>query len=265
MEDTIRRNVITLDMISTKELYNHSSENWVRKNSILLSDYTARPAIFNLCEPLKKGVVLDLGCGEGYCSRELMKRGAEKIFGIDVSEKMIDAARDEEQKEPLGIEYNIGDATNLSQFLNHKFDLVVAVFLFNYLDIRQTEACMKEVIRVLKPEGRFVFSIPHPAFPFMRHDDFPFYFSTENKNYFNARNQQFQGKIWRRDRTPVNVQLVHKTMQDFFDAMRNAGFTSMPIMKELHVEKNHLELDSEFFEPLIGYPLHIAFSVSKSS
>ena len=36
--------------------------------------------------------ILDLGCGEGYVSRELMKRGAKRTLGIDISEKMIAAA-----------------------------------------------------------------------------------------------------------------------------------------------------------------------------
>lgn len=248
---------------STQELYNTTADRWVRSQPLSLSDFTARPALLQLCEPVRDLHVLDLGCGEGYCSRELRRRGAERVYGMDLSQRMIDAARSQESQEPLGIHYEAGCATNLSQFSTAEFDLVVAVFLFNYLSIQQTQQCMAEVARVLRPGGRFIFSIPHPAFPYMRSAEYPFYFEVDGAGYFSKRDQQFPGRIWKRDGSWLEVQLVHKTLEDYFEAMHQAGFSKMPMLQEFRVQPEHVELDEAFFKPLVDYPLHLAIQISR--
>ncbi len=241
---------------STKNLYNSTAAQWIRGEPSSLSDFTARPFILEMCEPVAQQHILDLGCGEGYCSRELYRRGAAKIDGIDLSETMIAAARLQESEDSKGIDYQVGCATNLQQFEDGKFDLVVAVFLFNYLTTTQTKKCMKEVFRVLHPGGRFIFSVPHPSFPYMREPAYSFYFEVKEKGYFSQRNQQFPGRIWKRDGSSLNVQLVHKTFEDYFQALKNAGFKTMPEVRELRVTTEHIALDESFFRPLFDLPLH---------
>ncbi|MCU0548179.1 MAG: class I SAM-dependent methyltransferase [Leptolyngbya sp. Prado105] len=248
---------------STQELYNTTADRWVRSQPLSLSDFTARPALLQLCQPAEGLHILDLGCGEGYCSRELRRCGADRVHGMDLSQRMIDAARSQEIQEPLGIQFEAGCATSLSQFSEAEFDLVVAVFLFNYLSIEQTQQCMAEVVRVLRPGGRFIFSIPHPAFPYMRSAEYPFYFEVGGAGYFSKRDQQFPGRIWKRDDSWLEVQLVHKTLEDYFEAMNQAGFSKMPVLKELRVLPEHIELDEAFFKPLVDYPLHLAIQISK--
>ncbi|MEH2015829.1 class I SAM-dependent methyltransferase [Nostoc sp.] len=68
--------------------------------------------------------VLDIGCGEGYCSRELRRRGAAQVHGIDLSQAMIAAANLQELEDALGSSYEVGCATNLKQF--NDGNLVVA-------------------------------------------------------------------------------------------------------------------------------------------
>jgi ubiquinone/menaquinone biosynthesis C-methylase UbiE len=249
---------------STRNLYNHTASEWIREKPLSLSDFTARPFILEMCEPISHLQILDLGCGEGYCTRELRRRGAAQIHGIDLSQSMIEAACLQESRDTLGIQYEVGCATNLKQFGDGEFDLVVAVFLFNYLTIAQTQECMTEVARVLRPGGRFVFSIPHPCFPYMREAVYPFYFQVEGRGYFSKRDQLFPGQIWKRDGSWLNVQLIHKTLEDYFNAFKVAGFNTMPILQELRVTPEHIELDEAFFSPLLDIPLHLAVQVSKS-
>lgn len=248
---------------STRDLYNDTASKWVRGEPSSLSDFTARPAILALCEPVAGLQVLDLGCGEGYCSRELRRRGAEKVLGIDLSQGMIEAARSQESQEGLDIQYEVGCATDLSQFGDRQLDLVVAVFLFNYLTTEQTQQCMAEVSRILRPGGRFIFSVPHPAFPYMRQPEYPFYFQVDGAGYFSQRDRQFPGRIWKRDGSWLDVQLVHKTLEDYFNALKAAGFNTMPTLRELRVLPEHVALDPSFFTPLIDYPLHLAVQVSR--
>src|SRR6516164_9448179 len=48
---------------------------------------------------------LDLACGEGHYARMLRRHGASRVVGVDISGGMIALARDEEVREPLGVEY----------------------------------------------------------------------------------------------------------------------------------------------------------------
>ncbi len=251
-------------MKTTKEIYNSTAANWDRKEAVLLSDFTARPFVMELCEPLQGKKVLDLGCGEGFCSRQFMQRGAASVFGIDISEKMIAQAQAQEQKQPLGIQYEAGNAVDLERLPSDTYDLVACVFLFNYLNNKQTRQVMSGIRRVLKPGGQFVFTIPHPLYAFLRDNEYPFYFDPEGKGYFSGRDHTFMGEIWRRDGMPLQVQSVHKTLEDYFNALAATGFDKMPFIKELRVEDKHLEIDRAFFEPIYDMPLHVAFSLINS-
>jgi toxoflavin synthase len=241
-----------------RALYNDQAGRWVRKAPTSLSDFTARPALIDLCEPIAGSSILDLGCGEGYCSRQLKQRGAAHVVGIDLSDAMIAAARGEEAASPLGIEYRRGNACALDEVPAQSFDTVLSVFLFNYTTIEETRQCMREVRRILRPRGRFIFAVPHPCFAFMRQEAPPFYFAVKESSYFDGRDQRFPGRIWKRDGVPLEVQMVHKTLEDYFDLLRSAGFSTMPLLRELKVLPEHVRLDPGFFEPLKGLPLHLA-------
>lgn len=247
---------------STASIYDRASTSWKRTEPVLLSDFTARPFLLDWCEPVAKARVLDLGCGEGYVGRQLRDRGAQSVHGIDISAEMIERAR--EQEDPthaVVIRYESRDATDLSHLEPGAFDLVVAVFLFNYVDNAAMTRVMKEVRRVLRPGGRFVFSVPHPALPFQRPEERPFYFSRGDHGYFGGRDTQFEGEIWRRDGESVRVRCVHKTFGDYFTALRTAGFATLPEVEELHVTDEHIAFDPDFFGPLKETPLHVAFRI----
>jgi SAM-dependent methyltransferase len=251
--------------VPSHELYDATASRWVRREPTSLSDFTGRPRTLELCEPVAGRRVLDLGCGEGYCARRLMQMGAAEVLGIDSSSQMIEAARSEEAREPLGIRYEIGDAVALPQLADASFDLVLAVFLFNYLDVDAMRRCMAEVARVLRPTGRFVFAVPHPALPFVRDEEPPFYFSVGSGGYFTNRDRRFPGKIWKRDGTALEVQLVHKTFEDYFRALAAAGFRALPALLELGVTPEIEAIDPAFFGPLADVPLHAAFAVDRTA
>jgi SAM-dependent methyltransferase len=162
----------------------------------------------------------------------------------------------------VGISYSVGDARSMAEYDSESFDLVLAMFLFNYLNVEESAQTIKEIFRILKPGGRFVMAVPHPSLPFLRKKEFPFYFEP-NGNYFSGRNTLFPGQIWRLDRVPVNVQCVHKTWEDYFACFEAGGFKQMPVVKELHINETHIQQDSEFFAPLDGIPLHVAFKLKK--
>lgn len=249
--------------VSTETLYDRASGSWQRTEPVLLSDFTARPFLRRWCAPLDGGDVLDLGCGEGYFARGLKHDGAGSVLGIDVSGEMIAAAERRESDERLGISYRAGDASRLDDLGDASFDLCVAVFLFNYLDLEATRRTMASVRRVLRPGGRFVFAVPHPSLAFLGERRAPFYFDPEGHGYYSGRDRLFEGRIWRRDGHDVPVRSVHKTVEDYFTALRAAGFAGMPDVAELRVTEEHLAIDPDWFGPLRDHPLHLAMRLER--
>ena len=207
--------------------------------------------------------ILDLGCGEGYVGRRLAERGAAAIQGHDVSPAMIEGAR--RTASALGLDTLSYSATDLRQAEfgdpNAPVDLVIAVFLFNYMDTTSMSRILSRVRSVLKPEGRFIFTVPHPLLPWIKPAQKPFYMRPEG-GYLSSVDVPFPGRIWRRDGESVEVQAVHKTFTTYFQELQAAGFTSMPHVEELHITADHVALDPDFFGPLVDLPLHVAFSLS---
>jgi toxoflavin synthase len=115
-------------------------------------------------DPAGKAVI-DIACGEGFYTRMLRRRGAAKVIGVDLSEKMIELARASEAEYRLGIDYVVGDARHLG--LAAEYDLAVAAWFLNYArDPAELDAMCSGIARCLKPGGRFVTVNCNPACDF---------------------------------------------------------------------------------------------------
>jgi len=152
-------------------------------------------------------LVLDLACGEGYNTRILAKKGA-KVTGVDFSEKMIELAKLEEAKEKLGVLYEVSDVADL-KFPQEHFD-IVACFM-SLQDVENYEKAISEVGRVLKYEGRFVFSIPHPCFTMVVENGNRMCVSTR---YFRKAKHQIRWKMERLLK-PFQTTSFHRTLTDY--------------------------------------------------
>lgn len=124
-----------------------------------------RASVLAACGDVTGLRVLDLACGTGYYTRELRRLGADGCLGVDVSAAMVEAAREQEREEPLGIEYRVQDATELPVL--GRFDLVTGVWLLNYAtDLTAMTAMLASVARNLAPGQRFVGATQSPGFRF---------------------------------------------------------------------------------------------------
>jgi SAM-dependent methyltransferase len=84
------------------------------------------------------------------------------MTGVDLSARMIEFAREEERREPLGIRYERASYTSLEIFKEGSFDAVVSTMAL--MDGPDFPAAMREIARVLRPGGMLAYSIIHPCF-----------------------------------------------------------------------------------------------------
>lgn len=136
-------------------------------------EYSLVPSFFRYLGNLKNRKVLDLACGEGFFSRLIKKRGALEVVGIDKSQKMLNLAKEEENKNPLGIKYKKYDARKLPKLEN--FDLISAAFLLCYAKTKlELLAMCKNIYKNLKESGKFVTLNNNPFNPLQLHKKYDF-------------------------------------------------------------------------------------------
>jgi SAM-dependent methyltransferase len=144
--------------------WNRNADAWmreVRQGHDIAREFHNNPAFLGFIGDLSGQDVLDAGCGEGYNTRILAARGA-RMTGVDISARMLEHAREEERRAPLGIRYECASYTNLTVFPDASFD--AAVSFMALMDGPRFDHAMAEIFRVLRPGGRLAFSITHPCF-----------------------------------------------------------------------------------------------------
>ena len=127
-------------------------------------DYLIWPATERLLDLKTNEEVLDIACGNGFSSRKLSHIGA-KVTAFDFSKAMIEAASSVKSDVNHKIDYRQLDATDSSALLDlgtQRFDAALCCMaLFDMADI---VPLFNTLPKLLKQDGRFVFSLLHPCF-----------------------------------------------------------------------------------------------------
>lgn len=157
--------------------------------------------------------VLEVGAGAAQCSRWLTEHGARAVAS-DVSTAMTAAGRRLDALLGVRTPALVADARALP-FADATFDVVFTAFGALPF-VPDPVAVHREVARVLRPGGRWVFAVTHPlrwAFP-----DDPAGL-TATRSYFDRRPY-----VEADDAGAVAYAEYHRTLGDHVDDVRTAGF-----------------------------------------
>lgn len=79
---------------------------------------------------IKGAKVLDLACGSGYYTNQLLSWGASQVVGVDISKGMIEAAK--AATPPDKVQFIVADCSIPTKYDGGPFDIVFAGWLLNY-------------------------------------------------------------------------------------------------------------------------------------
>jgi SAM-dependent methyltransferase len=155
---------MTLGETEVAAAWDANAATWVehvRAGYDLYREAFTMPAFLAFSPDLGGLEVIDLGCGEGHNTRALARGGAT-MTGVDLSQRMIAAARASEAAEPLGIAYRVGSFTRLEFCEDASFDAAVSTMAL--MDGPDFAGAARAAHRVLRPGGGFYFSVLHSCF-----------------------------------------------------------------------------------------------------
>ena len=113
----------------------------------------------HLLGPVAGRRVLEVGCGAAQCARWLQSQGAEAV-GIDLSWGQLVHARLLDQRTEVAVPVVQADALRLP-FSDASFDLACSAYGALPF-VADASSVLSEIARVLRPGGRWVFSVSHP-------------------------------------------------------------------------------------------------------
>jgi ubiquinone/menaquinone biosynthesis C-methylase UbiE len=134
-------------------------DRWARNN--LAEVYTKIVELAGLKGGEK---ALDIGCGPGNLDLMLAELLAEgEVCAIDIAPKMIEVATRKAKKQGYDTDYKVGSSISLP-YQDEEFDVAFTCLIYHHLTYKEKEDSLREIYRVLKPDGKYI-SCEFGAFP----------------------------------------------------------------------------------------------------
>src|SRR6056297_2732985 len=192
----------------------------IRDKPLNYNELIEAPYIYTLLNKTYPNV-LDLGCGFGFYSLYLAKKGS-KVVAIDISSKMIEEAK------KINSHPNIIYKQSIIEEFSYKgnnLDLVISTLAFHY--IKDLDPVIKKICNLLKVKGEFIFSIEHPATRASRKVAWIY---EDDKKYWPISDYFIRGK--RIEKWIINnVEKYHRTISDYFYLLKDNGFSISDIQE----------------------------------
>ena len=229
----------------------------IRESELNFNDVIETPIITKMLPDLKGKKILDIGCGMGQHAMQYAKSGALSVLGIDISEKMLSYAKENNSDE--SITYRKMALEDLEQ-LNETFDVITSSLAFDYAE--DFGSLMKTIHAKLNENGVCVFSMSHPIST--AYDGvYDRYTRTEQgeRLYANLHNYGIEGLRqihWVVD----GYEVYHRTFSTLINSLASAGF----IIEECQESKLPEEILRKFpeqFGGIIHQPDFIFFRCRK--
>lgn len=191
------------------------------------------PALIKLLRDVSGTKLLDAACGDGWLSRRLAHQGA-RVTGIDFSERMIELARRHSSDHDSC--FMVDDLTSLRSIRSEEFDVIVCHMAL--MSIPRFDKAFSELARVLRPGGRFLWSVLHPCF--LSLNDFRGLGWTKKQSHWYPRNIKTTFRVDRYfDQAGQLVSVLpdrpvwhfHRPLNSYYAALHSTGLVTTQIVE----------------------------------
>lgn len=229
---------------------------WVGKEGSVYHRRSAVPTVLRLAAPQRGEALLDIGCGHGILAAPVLKRGCA-YTGVDFSPRLVRAAK---AQGPAGARFLHGDArvlTELPEVGEGGHD--IAVFMLSIQDMDPLPVLIGQAAAALRPGGRLVIFMLHPAFRvprgsgwgfdenrklrFRRVDHYLKELAVPMKSFAEAGAPERRGTTWS----------FHRPLAAYFAALEDAGL----------VTERFEELPDPLEKEASGIPMFVALRARK--
>ncbi len=199
-------------------------ENPLSANAILVD-----PTRDALLPSLGGRRVVDLGCGTGSFCRKAIEAGAEKVQGVDISERMLDVARHEPvnpETQPR-LRYT---RCSLDQWSAPAgtVDVVVSILALHYL--QEIDTVFQNVADALTPGGVFVYCVEHPLINARREKTGWIKDASGRKQYWPVDDYADESERTT-DWLVSGVRIYHRTIATYLNGIMDAGLVLSRIVE----------------------------------
>jgi 2-polyprenyl-3-methyl-5-hydroxy-6-metoxy-1,4-benzoquinol methylase len=214
--------------------------------------YVIDPVILRMIGRVEGLSALDAGCGNGYLSRLIAKKGA-CVTGVDISSEFIKMARQKEKESPLGIKYHLGSICNLHTYRDETFDIAVSNLAL--MDLPELDKAVQELQRVLKRGGKLVFSIMHPCFtspPVHGWVRIPFDSNRKEDRIYLKVDRYFDRtmEIWSLSKDQPPLYSFHRTLSEYVKTLLRHGLKitdfEEPVPSRKAIREHYREFGDEY-------------------
>ena len=228
-----------------------------RGNEVNFNDCIETPILLAMLPDLHGKTILDIGCGMGQHAKQYSDMGAEAVLGIDISEKMLEYAKEHNKAD--NIAYRRMAMEDIDA-INQQFDLVTSSLVFDYVE--DFGGLMMKIRNLMKKDAEFVFSMSHPIVTAWD-GVYDRYTRTETgeRLYANLRNYCREG-LRKVDWVVNGYECYHRTVSSLINALTGAGFM-IEECREAHISDEMREKYPALFGGTIHRPEFIFFRCRK--
>ncbi|MBQ8468502.1 MAG: class I SAM-dependent methyltransferase [Clostridia bacterium] len=209
--------------------WNNAAKAYSESQRTAPNNLTNWQILTELVGEAKGKVVLDAGCGDGFFSNKLKKLGA-KVYACDGAKAFVEMAKSEFD----GIEFSVEDLTKQLSYRDNYFDIVISSLVL--MDIDNIDTFFGEANRILKMNGKLIFSIMHPCF-----------FLPDWVKDQNGKKLYKKVETYLQEKTELlhfwgETTHYHRTLSDYSKRLKKAGFAISEIRESPE--------DKQFFKNL---------------
>jgi SAM-dependent methyltransferase len=201
--------------------------------------YCSDPVLLSFLGDVGDQRVLDAGSGAAYLSRLLARRGA-RIVAVENARRFHDIALAHQERDPLQIEFYRASISRMSFLEDASFDAAVANYVL--IDVPDYEAAIAEIARVLKPGGRFVYTLSQRTLEFRWHWPAPDSPRREDRTAWMDDNYFVRTAGYEQWGVLKPILSFHRPMRDYVAACQRSGLELRDIDEPELSEEGQREL-----------------------